>query len=818
MRLKPGIFTIAAGAIGFLLAADSTPPQSKTATTPAKSATAAKPAAAAAKAGGPTQAAYDKAVKPLFESTCAMCHSAGVASGGLNIEQFATVDSLASGREEWDKILHRLQAGEMPPKEIPQSDETKAQIASAVTFAKGEFQRADALVKPDPGRVTARRLNRSEYTNTIRDLLAVDFRADRSFPTDDSGEGFDNIGDILTVSPLLMDKYISAARAISARAIGADPLPAKPIEIEYSTRLKNIRRLDYSDVEATHRVDFDAEYDIRIGLPGQRAADAKPVTIGLWMDGKQLTTIQAETKPSGLTYFNPYSEEHMKVYLPAGDHVFRIGFINDDFVKTLDDKTAYSDKANKFISSMFFVGPYPSKVEKESRKKILICDPATGPVCVDKIISTLARRAYRRPVTKTEVAGLTHFVAVAKADGRTPEQGIQLAIQAMLVSPHFLFHIEHDTNPTDVNAVHKVSDIELANRLSYFLWSSMPDEELQTLGEMNKLSQPGVLDAQMKRMLADPKASAMAENFAGQWLEIRNLDNIKPDPGKFPAWTPELRDAFKTETRMFFDNMLRENRPIGEFLNARYSYLNEFLAKYYGINDVKGPEFRRVDLKTEERGGILSQGSVLAVSSYPSRTSVVIRGKYILNNILGTPPPPPPPDVPPLDESTVGTAMSLRQQMEKHRANAVCASCHSRMDPLGFGLENYDAIGKWRTADGKFPVDSSGVLPSGKSFSTPLQMREILTGMQADFARCLTEKMMVYALGRGLKPYDKRTVAAVDDKLAASGYGFQTLVSEIVHSLPFQERRGEEVTSDSAAKAKEVALKQRDGSDGLNHR
>ncbi len=268
----------------------------------------------------------------------------------------------------------------MPPSAIPRTDELKAQIASAVAFARNEFKREDALVKPDPGRVTARRLNRSEYTNTIRDLLAVDFRADKSFPTDDSGEGFDNIGDILTVSPLLMDKYISAARTIAARAIGADPLPPKPIEIEYSTRLKNLRRIDKSDVEATHRVDFDADYDIRIGLPGQRAADAKPVKVGLWMDGKQLTTITAETKPSGLTYFNPYSEEHMKVYLPEGDHVFRLGFIDDDFVTALNEKDAYDDKKNKFINSMFFVGPYPSKVEKESLKKILICDPATGRV------------------------------------------------------------------------------------------------------------------------------------------------------------------------------------------------------------------------------------------------------------------------------------------------------------------------------------------------------------------------------------------------------------------------------------------------------
>ena len=808
MYRKLSLFLAGAGAVGLMVAAETASTSAKSAATGAtRTATVVAKPAAVAKVSAGSQTDFDASVKPLFEQTCSMCHSSGLASGNLNVEQYSTVGSIASDRDEWDKILHRLKAGEMPPAAIPQTDEMKAQIASAVAFAEKEIKRIDASVKPDPGRVTARRLNRAEYTNTIRDLLAVDFRADRNFPTDDSGEGFDNLGDILTVSPLLMDKYISAASHIAARAVGADPLPPKPIEIEYSTRLKNIRRVDASTVEATHRVDFDAEYDLRIGLPGQRAADAKAVQLGLWMDGKLINTITAETKPSGLTYFNPYSEEHMKVFLPEGDHVFRLGFINDEFVKTVAEKDLYSDKANKFIGSVFFVGPYPSKVEKASRKKILICDPATGAVCVNKIVSTLARRAYRRPVTPVEVAALTRFVALAKADGRTPEQGIQLAIQAMLVSPHFLFHIEHDAAPTDPNAIHKISDVELANRLSYFLWSSMPDDELQGLGEAGKLSQPTVMDAQVKRMLADPKASAMAENFAGQWLEIRNLESIKPDPGKFPAWGPELRDAFKTETRMFFDNMLRENRPIGEFLNARYTYLNEFLAKYYGITDVTGPDFRRVDLKTEERGGILSQGSVLAVSSYPSRTSVVIRGKYILSNILGTPPPPPPPDVPALDETTVGTAMSLRQQMEKHRANAVCASCHSRMDPLGFGLENDDAVGQWRTADGKFPVDSSGVLPSGKTFSTPLQMREILTAMQADFARCLTEKMLTYALGRGLKTYDKRTVAELDEKLAASGYGFQTLVSEIVHSVPFQERRGEAVTTENAVKPKQLAAK-----------
>jgi hypothetical protein len=382
---------------------------------------------------------------------------------------------------------------------------------------------------------------------------------------------------------------------------------------------------------------------------------------------------------------------------------------------------------------------------------------------------------------------------MARADGQSVEQGIGLAIQAMLVSPHFLFHIERDLYPNDPGRMHRVSDVELASRLSYFLWNSMPDDELLSLAERRRLSVPQVLDAQVARLLADPKSAAMAENFAGQWLEIRNLDTIKPDPQKFPAWTPELREAMKTETRMFFDTILRENRPIGDFIDARYTFLNELLAKHYGIDGVSGPEFRRVDLETGERGGVLTHGSVLAVSSYPTRTSVVIRGKYILQNILGTPPPPPPADVPALDEQAVGTTASLRKQMETHRTNAICASCHSRMDPLGFALENYDAIGKWRTMDGGFPVDSSGILPGGKKFANSAEMRQILSERVPELTRTLTEKLLIYSLGRGLQRYDRPTVNRITKKIAASGYGFQTLVQEVVRSLPFQSRRAEDV-------------------------
>jgi len=746
---------------------------------------------------------FERDIQPLLANNCTTCHNDQLASGGLDLAKFSTASSILQHRDGWERIVQKVRTGEMPPEGLPRLP--VAQIEALVKFVQSEFEKADRNVKPDPGRVTTRRLNRNEYSNTIRDLLAVDFRAERDFPTDDSGHGFDNMSDVLTISPVLMEKYIAAAERIASRAIGGDPLPKKPVEAEYHIKHKTIRRLDASTIEATHRLDWDGEYIVRIGLPGERGQDAKPVTLGFWMNGKLLQTSLVETKPSKLEYFDPYSDTELRLALPAGDHVFRAGFINDDFVKTVPEKELFNSKKNKFLNSITFVGPFPAKVEKASRKKILTCDPNTGAACVDKILSALARRAYRRPVTRAEVAALAKFAAMAKAEGQSMEQGIQLAIQAILVSPHFLFRIERDLDPTDPSKVHKISDLELASRLSYFLWTSMPDDELLSIAEAGKLRQPSVLEAQVKRMLADERSSALADNFAGQWLETRNLDSITPDPKKFPEWGPELRDSMKTETRMFFESILRENRPLSDFLDAKYTFLDERLAKHYGIEGVSGGTFRRVELTTDQRGGLLSQASILSISSYPTRTSPVIRGKYLLQNFLGAPPPAPPPDVPTLDEEAVGNAGSLRQQLEKHRSNATCASCHNRMDVLGFGLENYDAIGKWRTMDGKFPVDISGTFPNGKSFSTPAEMKVLLKEELPDFARCIIEKMLTYSLGRGLEKYDRKTIDDIGRKLSASGYQFQTLISEIVQSLPFQSRRGEGLLTKEAVNPKEVA-------------
>ncbi|MCX6612502.1 MAG: DUF1587 domain-containing protein, partial [Acidobacteria bacterium] len=447
---------------------------------------------------------FSGVVKPLLTKSCAPCHNDQNASGSVNIKPFTEASSLGEYRDDWERIIKKVRSGEMPPKGFPRP--AKAQIDQVLGYVQSEFEKADAKIPSDPGRVTARRLNRNEYSNTIRDLLQVDFRADQDFPTDDSGHGFDNIGDVLTISPLLMEKYLNAAERISARALGLDPLPKNPIEFELHSKDKKIRRVAPSLIEASHRVDWDAEYQIEIGLPGERV-NGKPVLLGFWMDGKLLHTQLIETKPSGLVYFNPYSAEQFRLFLPAGEHRFRAGFIDDEFVKTLAPEDLYKDKKNKFLNMIKLVGPYASKVEPASRKAILVCDPASGPVCIDRILGGLARRAWRRPVTAAEVKSLSRFVAMAKAEGQTAEQGLQVAMTAMLVSPHFLFRIERDLYPKDPLKTHPITSLELATRLSYYLWSSMPDEELLKLAETGKLREPAVMEAQVKRMLNDAKSA-----------------------------------------------------------------------------------------------------------------------------------------------------------------------------------------------------------------------------------------------------------------------------------------------------------------------
>ena len=744
---------------------------------------------------------FDKAVQPVLVQVCNTCHNPQLNSGNLNITPYFQPSSLTTNRDGWAKILAKLKAGEMPPPGIP--GPAPDTMATLVRFVQAELDKGDRNQKPDPGRTIAHRLNRSEYSNTIRDLLGVDFRASEEFPADDSGYGFDNIGDVLTVSPTLMQKYLSAAEQIASRAVGGDPLP-KP---GYVNRHDRIRKVGDSTIELRDTVDYDAEYAIKVNLTGHRGAKDKPVKLRISVDGKIVKEVEIPVQISAVNQQGGATQRGVqegRIFLTANEHVFRAEFLNDDFVKGMNAQARTNANTNIFPETIEIGGPYPPSESAAPAKKVLLCDPATGVACVERILTTFAHHAYRRPVTKPEVAELMATFDKAKKAGYTPKQSLQFAIAEALITPQFLFRIERDPAP---GVTARIGDLELASRLSYFLWSSTPDDELLRLAEANKLHTPEVLDAQVKRLIADQRSAALAENFAGQWLQTRSLDAVKPDAKKFPEWGPELREAMRTETSMFFQAVMQDNKSIGDFIDGRYTYLNEMLAKFYGIDGVTGSEFRRVELtdaNAAQRSGVFTQASVLTVSSYPTRTSVVLRGKYMLETVLNSPPPPPPPDVPRLNEATVGVAKSLRQQMEAHRADALCASCHSKMDVLGFGLENYDAIGRWRKDDGKFPIDSSGAFPSGKTFNGPAEMKVLLHDNMPEFVRCLAEKMLTYGLGRGVESYDRPVVEDLVRQTAAADNKMQPLILGIVHSLPFQQRRGE-----SKSAVTEVAMKEK---------
>ena len=703
----------------------------------------------------------------------------------MNIEAFRTQADVDAHRDVWERIAARVKNGEMPPKGMPRPPQ--AQIDVVTSWIETEFARLDRNQKPDPGRVTARRLNRYEYNNTVRDLLAVNFKPANDFPADDSGYGFDNIGDVLSLSPSLMEKYLAAAEKIARTAIPPDALPKPTLE-----RLKREPGARTLPDEYAQKYTFPAEgdYDIRINITGRRV----PLTLTMMLDGK----------PIQGAYSAPYDPDsarlgEWRVHIGYGEHTIA-GVLAGDPTRPQPPPRPVNPKRPDPPPGLNYIevrGPYNPlpPPPSESYRRVFICGHATGqhkPECARIDLANLARLAYRRPATGAELDHLVRFVNMAQEQGDTFEEGMRVAVAATLVSPNFLFRIERDPDQTNPAAAHRITDFELATRLSYFLWSSMPDEALFRLASEQKLHQPAALAAQVKRMLADPKSNALVENFGGQWLELRNLASVKPDPDRFSIFDDKLRADMRQETELFFHAIMREDRSILDFVDGKFTFLNERLANLYGIEGVKGDEFRRVDLTGNvQRSGVLTQASVLTVSSYPNRTSPVIRGKYILENILNDPPPPPPPNVPSLDESKAGVAASVRQQLEEHRANAVCASCHSRMDPLGFGLENYDAIGRWRTHDGKFPIDSTGTLPSGKSFQTPEQLKQILKSNSLAFTQCLTEKLLTYGLGRGLEKYDKPAVESISRRNAAEGYRFSRLILEIVNSLPFEMRRGE---------------------------
>ena len=740
-------------------------------------------------AGGPNVAAH----QAMIEEHCASCHNQKAKTAEVSVEGLDFND-VSKDAAVWEKILRKVRTGQMPPANLPQP---KAQeVKEFVTWLETSLDKA-AAANPNPGRPVAHRLNRAEYSNAVRDLLAVDIKPGLSLLVDDSGYGFDNIGEVLTLSPALLEKYMTVSRRISRLAIG--DLTIKPTEERFTPpRITRGERVS-DDLPFNSRggmsfqyyFPHDAEYLLRIKTPGEnsRYFEARlPIKAGLRTVGVTFPREGAKAEPPMPTGRRPGGPQQMG---PVANVPMDLR-LDGARVKRFD--VPETTAIDVFIVS----GPFnpTGRGETESHKKIFICRPANAneeAPCAKKILTNLAHRAFRRPITLADINPLMAFYQEGRKGG-TFESGIQSALEALLISPDFLFRIERDpraASQTGVGRAYRINDVEMASRLSFFLWSSIPDEELLTLAEQGKLKDNAVLQQQVQRMLDDPKSQAFVSNFGGQWLHLRNLDTVTPDPELFPTFDEGLRRSFRRETELFFESVLRENRSVFDLLDANYTYMNQRLAEHYGVPGIYGSQFRRVNFNDPNRGGLLGQGSILTVTSYPNRTSVVQRGKWILENLLGAPPPPPPPDVPDLKpHGKDGRLLSMREQMDLHRANAICASCHARMDPIGFALENYDAIGRWRTKDAGLPIDASGKLPDGTKFKGPGELRKILlTGHRDEFVATVTEKLLTYALGRGVEYYDLPTVRSIMRETAKDNYRLPALISTIVKSTPFQMRR-----------------------------
>jgi len=912
-----------------------------------------RPAASQAKPAQPS-ANFESAVQPFLAKNCYGCHNRELLSGNLDLTQYKTRAAIASDPDRWELILKRLTAGEMPPQ--PMSRPNQAELHAATTWIEAELDR-NSLAKPDPGRVTARRLNRAEYNYTVKDLLGVDYRPADDFPQDDTGYGFDTIGDVLSLSIVQMEKYLSAAETVARTAVYG-PQEVKPSMARYQPSGRRrpgdfdnlffnthpwLSVLNYDESglsmpNAFHVMHFfpvTGEYVIRATPDnGSRPPGSEPLEVAAFVDGKVVGTSSIDGQLEGKT-------QEFRARITEGEHWIAVAFPrqfeglpvlygaknpskrpvpagrgrgggrggfngapggggrglagapgggtpltappgapataaagagapngtpgpglagappggapltapptslagafpgagrggrgganaanagnannNDDAASNVfftppgaPPGTRLSRPDNMGFQSLEIGGPTNPEVHPspESVKAVFLCDLHTAG-CDRAIIANLARRAYRRPVTAQEVNELLAQMARVKQRGDSPEEQLVVGIEAILVSPNFLFRVEKDhapktspaaaavaakpvaANPSatvGVSDSYYLNDFELASRLSYFLWSSMPDDELLRAAERGTLRRPETIEAQTRRMLQDPKIGRLVENFGGQWLQFRGLESHQPDFYLYPAFDNYQRISMVQETQMFFENIIREDRNILDFLNADYTFVNEYLGQYYGLRDVKGPEFRKVSLEGTPRRGILGQASMLTMSSYGNRTSVVLRGKWVLENLLNMPPPPPPPNVPDLEQTQIGADATLRQRMEVHRANAVCASCHSKMDPIGFGLENFDAVGNWREKDGKAPIDASGTLPDGRKFNGPVELAAMLRSQKDAFTQCMAEKMMIYALGRGLEAYDRPALKRIEAGAAAGQYRFSSLVLEMVKSLPFQMRKGE---------------------------
>jgi len=729
---------------------------------------------------------FETRLQPFVASYCRDCHDGEEAQGGVDFSKWTHPDSITrKDRRHWEKILAMIEIGAMPPTGADQpTAETRQTI---VAYLQDKLYNLDCEKIDDPGRVTIRRLNRNEYNNTVRDLLGVNFRPADDFPSDDVGYGFDNMGDVLSLSPLLMEKYLDAAEQVTRQALPLVSSQAlnrifeiSQLKADSDSRSGEFWSLSSSgEVSLSYEARFSGEYVLRIRAQADQAGN-EPARMQIRIDGRPVHVfdIRGQRKPADY--------EH-RLSLKAGRHRIAAAFINDYYVRNKADRNLYVGR--------FGVSAPVSPEVAERVSKVISARPENGrsvEEAATAVLGPFVNRAFRRPPSDQE---LQQFVAITDAvvqGGETYDFAVRLAIQAVLVSPSFLFRVEFDSRPDDPTVERSLTDFELASRLSYFLWSSMPDDELFRLARSGKLKDPATLSAQVRRMLADGKSAALADNFARQWLNLRMLDDVSPDPELFNSFNDQLRDDMKRETLMLFSEVMKQDRSVLDFLDADFTFVNERLARHYGLQEIRGEEFQKVALDTSRRAGVLTQASILTITSNPDRTSPVKRGKWILENILGKGPPPPPPDVPELEDSRkTSPDASLREQLIKHRADPGCAVCHTTMDALGFGFENFDAVGVWREKDGEHEIDSSGELPSGEKFSGPIELVKILKSRKTQFSRALTEKMLTYALGRGLSYYDRCAVDDILKRLSRGDHRFSELVLGIVHSRPFLKRRGE---------------------------
>jgi len=708
---------------------------------------------------------------------CQGCHSSRLKTGGISLEQMDPAQ-VSQSPEAWEKVVRKLRAGMMPPSGAPRPE--RAAIDEFVARIETSLDQ-NAARHPNPGTVGLHRLNRAEYANAVRDLLAVDADVSTLLPSDDSSEGFDNIAAALGVSPALLERYVAAATKISRLAVG-DPAttPATntwrvPGDLSQTAHIEGLPIGTRGGILFDYTFPLDAEYAFKIR--------ARSAGIGVGAGGG---AVPLEITLDGARVNPGKSTADFRLKVTAGPHTIGVAMPQHSSAGVDDVYAAYADNAG--VTSVAITGPInpTGPGDTPSRRKIFVCRTSAGEdetACAKRILTSLAEKAFRRPVRDTDLETLLGFYQEGRNSGGF-EHGIEAALARILMDPWFIFRIEKEPTGTAPGGIYAVGDVELATRLSFFLWSSIPDEELLRLAEQNKLHEPQVLAQQTRRMLADPKASALAANFAGQWLYLRELKSARPETREF---NDNLRQSFRRETEMFFDSIVREDRSVVDLLNADYTFVDERLAKHYGIPNVYGSRFRRVQLTNDSRRGLLGQGSILLVTSVATRTSPVARGKWVLENILGSPAPLPPPNVPALPEDASSSkVVSVRERMEEHRKNPVCASCHKIMDPIGFSLENFDLTGKWRTTDGGLPIDASSQMVDGTKLSGPASLREALLSRSDVFVSTLTEKLMTYALGRGLKYYDMPAVRAIAREARRNDDRFSSIVLGIIRSTPFQ--------------------------------